>query len=287
MSDHLNTAPKTVAEQLKSFTEVQRQLQQTRLNATQSPADRALALEQKRAKLSLSSIKDEMALTGTLAQIAKEIDLTTCVLDTSALRGALLTIMDSASDEKAVAGFRARDEKFKAEKRPVKPGVRAFLPMANPSAELREAAKALRLREDRLAGGLGGRADLDALVKLGRDYSCTVRVAVGKDMIDLVRDGAVDEAMLKMLTSPSVPEMTTTPPSEGAMGSDVAPVEGGLVQHEAITGAPTPDDMDKRVPFTVSKQHGPRPVRHGMANAAASMSRSFQGQQNEKTVDTD
>ncbi|MBS3848539.1 hypothetical protein KD146_07470 [Devosia sp. BSSL-BM10] len=287
MSDHFNTASETVAEQLKTFTEVQRQLQQTRLTAAQSPADRALVLEQKRAKLSLSSIKDEIALTGTLAQIAKEIDLATCVLDTSELRGALLTIMDNASDIAAVAAFRTRDEKFKADKRPVKFGVRAFLAVAHPSAELIEQTKALRFREDRLAGGFGGRADLDTLVTLGRDFNCTVRVKSGKDTIDLVRDGTVDEATLKMLASQYVTENPTTPPSAEATGSKNMAAESGLLNRDAIDGASAPEEAEKRVSFNLSKQHGSRsPGRHGMANAAASMSRSLPGKQHEKTDDT-
>ena len=136
--------------------------------------------------LDLVSVKDEMASSGKVSQISDEINVGSWPLDTAVLRGALLTIMDTAADALAVSSYRKLDEQFTSSKRPVAHGVPVFVPAARPSAELIEAAKLLGLREDRLAGGFNGRADIAALVNLGRDYNCTVRAKNGKDTIELV-----------------------------------------------------------------------------------------------------
>ena len=223
-----------ISEKIGEFNELRRTLLKNRLAQSQSPAERNRKLMQKQARVDLVGAKDSIAIVGTLGSIAEQINLQSCPLDTSALRGALLTILDTASDPDAVARFHRRDAEFQRSKRANVEGVRAFVAVARPSAALVAAAKSLRLRRDDLAGGFAGRANIDALVEIGRDYHCTVRVAHRGEQVSIVVDGAVDDTALALLAI------------ENGAGTELAAVSAML---SAGSEAPqAPSDMSDEAP---------------------------------------
>lgn len=194
-------APDSVRQKIDALNAIERQLLQAKLGKGQTPAARVIKLAQKQARLDLVAVKDSVAVAGTLVGIARQIDFQTCPLDTSALRGALLEVLDSARDADAVARYRRRDAEFQASRSRRVDGLRAFVAVARPSAALVAAARGLKLRHDELTGGFGGRAGLDELVALGRDYSCSVRIVFEGKQFNLVNNGVVDETVLELVAT--------------------------------------------------------------------------------------
>lgn len=241
-----HSAVDPISEKIDEFNGLKRTLLKNRLAPAQSPAERNRKLMQKQARVDLVGAKDSIAIVGTLGSIAEQINLQSCPLDTSALRGALLTVLDSASDPDAVARFHRRDAEFQRSKRRSVEGVRAFVAVARPSAALVAAAKALRLRRDDLAGGFAGRANLDALVELGRDYHCTVRVAHRDEQVSIVVDGAVDDTALALLAmengaagaEPTVASATVAAGSEFPQAPSGTFEEGPANGPDAVEASP-------------------------------------------------
>jgi hypothetical protein len=198
---------------------LERQLLASKLGKGQTPESRAIQLTQKQGRLELAAVRDSVAIAGTLASIAREIGFEACPLDTPALRGAMLTILEKARDAVAVAEYRQRDAAFCANKRRQIEGIRTFVAAPKPSAELAKAARALKLRHDALAGGFSGRAGLDALLVLGRDYNCTVRIQVEGEHVALVERGIVDETVLGLVAA-SGPLEAPNAGGDGAVPDD-------------------------------------------------------------------
>lgn len=201
---HLNSAIDPIRQEIEDIHNLQRRLVGSRLSKGETPAAHRTKLAQQRARMDLAAAKGSVALAGMLVSVANQVDFQTCPLNTVELRGALLDIMDRAADPRAVAAFRRRDELFQATKRnSVNGGISAFVAAARPSAALVAAAKTLRLRHNALAGGFSGRAPLDALVALGRDYSCSVRITVEREHLELVSGGVVEETVLELVAMAS------------------------------------------------------------------------------------
>ncbi|WP_297105334.1 hypothetical protein [uncultured Devosia sp.] len=211
--------------QTHALADMTRQLTRRKLGNGQTPAGRSAALAQKTARVELAAVQNSLAIAGTLTAIATQIGFQTCPLDASALRGALLTVMDSASDEAKVAAFRQCEEVYQASRRRRVQGVQGLVLVARPGAELVKAAAALGLRRDRLAGGLRGRADPAAFAALGRDYSCSVVVTSEGECVQLVVDGLVDEEALSLLGG-QLAQVDAVQTSAGLEGEAAPPLAG-------------------------------------------------------------
>lgn len=232
-SVHLRSAVDPIRQEIEDLHNLQRRILGSRLGKGQTPAAHRTKLDQQRARMDLATAKGSLAIAGMLVDVANQVAFQTCPLDTVELRGALLDILDKAADPQAVAAFRRRDELFQATKRnSVHGGISAFVAAARPSAELVAAAKALRLRHNPLAGGFGGRAPLDALVALGRDYSCSVRITVEGEHLELVSGGVVEETVLELVA------MASNGMGEGK-SADTAVL--GAVDGGAVAGPQHPD----------------------------------------------
>jgi hypothetical protein len=192
---HPKSAIDPIRQEIEDLLSLQRRILGTRFGKGQTPAAHRIKLDQQRARV---------AVDGMLVRVAHQVNFQTCPLDEVEVRGALLEIIDKATDPRAVAAFRRRDELFQATKRnSMNGGISAFVAAARPSAALVAAAKTLGLRHRVLAGGFSGRAPLDALVALGRDYSCTVRITVEREPLELVSGGVVDETVLEVVAMAS------------------------------------------------------------------------------------
>jgi hypothetical protein len=201
---HPKSAIDPIRQEIEDLHSLRRRILASRLGKGQTPAAHRIKLDQQRARVDLAIAKGSVAVDGMLVRVAHQVNFQTCPLDEVELRGALLDIIDKATDPRAVAAFRRRDELFQATKRnSMNGGISAFVAAARPSAALVAAAKTLGLRHRVLAGGFSGRAPLDALVALGRDYSCTVRITVEREPLELVSGGVVDETVLELVAMAS------------------------------------------------------------------------------------
>lgn len=170
-----------------------------KIKASQTPATRALAAERKKVVAAYEAIKCNVAIVATVADIAEKIGFEAWPHSAHILRGAMLSILDSASDPAAVQRYKERDEAYRAQKRRKTSGLRAIVSVAVPSAALEFAAKGMRLRRQAMDGEFTGRGDPGDLAELGRVFNCSVRVEVDKEQLDLVKNGVVDETLLACL----------------------------------------------------------------------------------------
>lgn len=178
--------------QIDQINLIQKQLEKQKMGKGQNLAVRHKKRLQQQALVELGQAKDNMTLAGTLAALALQIDFHTCTLHASALRGALLLILDKSGDPASIAEFEQRDEQFQQLKRRTVQGVPGFIIAADPSSEFIAAARERKLRYNKLIGGFSGTADVDVFVALAVDFQTTLYVTVGRERVLLVTDGAAD-----------------------------------------------------------------------------------------------
>ena len=236
----------TLEDKLAQVKGLHQQLVRNKLRPGQTPADRANKLQQQQVKVHINAVGDDLALSGSLGRIVKQINFDRCPLDEVALRGAMLGILDQAKDPAAISGFRERDAAFQAEKKANRtPGISAFIAVAAASAELKQKLGELKFKHNGLAGGFAGRAPTETLLALGRDFNCTVRIALGKETRELVSKGVVDDTVLALTghgadaeaQAEQKPEAAGVPAVEAAKAGGAA----GFVRAgfgSALTGKP-------------------------------------------------
>lgn len=185
-------AADSIQVQIDQINLIQKQLEKQKMGKGQNLAVRHKKRLQQQALVELGQAKDNMTLAGTLAALALQIDFHTCTLHASALRGALLLILDKSGDPVSIAEFEQRDEQFQQLKRRTVQGVPGFIIAADPSSEFIAAARELKLRYNRLARGFSGTADVDLLVAMALEFQTSLRVTVGRELVTLVTDGTAD-----------------------------------------------------------------------------------------------
>ena len=185
--------------QIDQINLMQKQLAKTKLTKGQNLAVRRKKRQQQLALVELGQAKDNMTLAGTLAALALQIDFHTCSLHASALRGALLQILDKSADPASIAEFEQRDEQFQQLKRRTVLGVPGFIIAADPSSEFIAAARERKLRYNKLAGGFSGTGDVDVLVAMAIEFQTSLRVTVGRELVTLVTDGAADTVAIELV----------------------------------------------------------------------------------------
>lgn len=206
-----------------------RQFGQKKLKSGQTLTKLSQDTALKQAAAKYQAVKAQVAITATIASIADQIGLKDWPHSNDALKGGMLTMLDSADDPEAIARYIKRNKEFTAKKRPKSPGIVCCVRAAVPSDSLGLAAKNLKLRYDDMLGGFRGRAEPKALADIGRTFQCTVRVKVDKEQHDLVKHGEVDTALLERLIRGA---------PYGESGSSPKP----LPHLNLIDGAPGADD---------------------------------------------
>jgi len=229
-----------------------RSLRKTKLGKGQTPAARDDEHAVKQAKVDQLEAKNAVAIAGTLTAIVDQIDFQRCPLLPDELRGAMLLILDGAKQPAMVARYRDRDNQHLASKRRPSGGFTGFVVAAKPGAEMMQAAKALKLSYKGLHGGFAGRAEVADFVALGRDYSCSVRITLGKDDVTLVEAGVVDQAVLDLALSKVGKEAYEAAP--------VSVVSAGLVEPLTATEADSEEQGEAFVQVADVQQSASMPA---------------------------
>lgn len=148
-------------------------------------------------KLARDRAKDSLAILGSLKRASEKIGFDKCRLDFDGLCGGLDELLKRSLDPTQATELSAAGKKLlDAKRRPPTVGLFCKVSAEHFGAECRNQAKALGLKfTDFTEEAYSGRAALEGILALGRDYGLTIKIELEKKVLILVAAGIVDEAI--------------------------------------------------------------------------------------------
>jgi hypothetical protein len=176
-----------------------------------------------KAKIERTEARDFDRIVTTLTREAKAAGLERCNLDALGLRGAFAEIVERCQTAEGIAHYKAKGQSVGA-KRTKTHGMLCYITAPTFPAELRKHGRDLKLKFKPLPGALEGRAPLEALVQLARDFPVSILVEgrEGEQLL-LATNGALDNALISRLAGTDMPSEPVEETAETLTEDQAAP----------------------------------------------------------------